>query len=201
MGAKSDFIRGFHSLERWKITHCTDKIWWGKWQRKGKQFLFAVISKYLKTMIEACRSQVCICLRRKDRDPWNFRPLPLIHQMSQWTSPYLPTSSWYYWSPWYSTQSLSSTIPIKIHVNSIFAQLLSDENVISFYKSSQNYNHPKCSDPGNSHTAPGTEPSVAQRQACSIICLRDGWRDVDCIINNFYYYFIFILLLLWAILD
>ena len=36
-------------------------------------------------------------------------------------------------------------IPIIIHVISIFVQLLSDENVISFYKSSQNYNHPKCS--------------------------------------------------------
>ena len=44
--------------------------------------------------------------------------------------------------------------------------------------------------PGNSHTAPGTEPSEAQRQACSIKSKR--WME-GC---RFYYYFIFILLLL-----
>ena len=92
--------------------------------------------------------------------------------MSQWTSPYLPTSSWYYWSPWYSTQS-SSTIPIIIHAISIFVQLLSDENVISFYKNSQNYNHPKYSG-----KFPHCARDWAQRSSKTSMqySLRDGWR-------------------------
>ena len=87
--------------------------------------------------------------------------------MSQWSSPYLSTNSWYYWSPWYSTQTLPSTIPIIIHVISIFVQLLSDENVISF---SQNYNHPKHSGKFP-HLSPRLSPAkLKDKHAVLISC-------------------------------
>ena len=118
--------------------------------------------------------------------------------MSQWSSQCLSTNSWYYWSPWYSTQTLPSTIPIIIHVISIFVQLLSDENVISF---SQNYNHPKYSGKFPHWARDWAQPSSKTSMPYLGLYRVDlRWGDVDCIVNNFYYYLIFILLLLWATL-
>ena len=159
-----------------------------------------------------------LCLCREDRDPRYPQSLLTISRnlpsrlsishrchryirMIQWSSPYLSTNSWFYWSPWYSTQTLPSTIPIIIHVISIFVQLLSDENVISF---SQNYNHPKYSGKfphwARDWAQPGAQPS-SKTSMPYLYRVDLRWRDVDCIVNNFYYYFIFILLLLWATLE
>ena len=109
-----------------------------------------------------------LCLCREDRDPRYPQSLLTISRnlpswlsishrchryirMSQWSSPCLSTNSWYYWSPWYSTQTLPSTIPIIIHVISIFVQLLSDEKFSSDKSCTKmemtwiiNYNYGKC---------------------------------------------------------
>ena len=155
-----------------------------------------------------------LCLCREDRDPRYPQSLLTISRnlpswlsishrchryirMSQWSSPCLSTNSWYYWSPWYSTQTLPSTIPIIIHVISIFVQLLSDENVISF---SQNYNHPKYSGKFPHWARDWAQPS-SKTSMPYLYRVDLRWRDVDCIVNNFYYYLIFILLLLWATLE
>ena len=155
-----------------------------------------------------------LCLCREDRDPRYPQSLLTISRnlpswlsishrchryirMSQWSSPCLSTNSWYYWSPWYSTQTLPSKIPIIIHVISIFVQRLSDENVISC---SQNYNHPKYSGKFPHWARDWAQPS-SKTSMPYLYRVDLRWRDVDCIVNNFYYYLIFILLLLWATLE
>ena len=83
-GPKSDFIQGFHSLERWKITHCTDKIWWGKWQRKGiRNFYLLFLSKTSKRWLKLAGHKCAFVYLRRDHWPL---PSDRCHRYIRWVN-------------------------------------------------------------------------------------------------------------------